>query len=141
MAHGIFAKLTKYATSNKVRSQEAKAVLPEICRKAFAIALLFRSTKTEYVWLQRPSRHEHVPETEWEPVGSVQYPDIATAKGDFKIVFGAVAKGAGQTGKFQDEPYFLRKDEVLLGPFKDLADSVGTTVSGEKVKGHSRWLW
>jgi hypothetical protein len=113
------SSLSHFSTDElRRRAPEMKAMLEDICEHALKIALLFRETKVEYKWMQLnlPSNltedNTEVLDNPHLELAEVHSPD------DFKTVFGGVLKGGAPTRSGDDEPIVLRKNEVILGPFK-----------------------
>jgi hypothetical protein len=101
------------------RAPEMKAMLEDICEHSLRIALLFRETKVEYKWMQLNLPSDlNDDNTEVLDNLHIELSDVRTPD-DFKTVFGGVLKG--NTSKARsggEEPILLRKNEVILGPFK-----------------------
>jgi hypothetical protein len=118
----ISKKLTPFlpwGISSKSRGDDLKSALWEICEQARQIALLFRGNKIEYVWMQRLNYYQDIPldDDKAEIVGSMGNTSVEDAKDEVMMIFGGVVKGGGLSGSIRSEMHFLRKSEVLLGPF------------------------
>jgi hypothetical protein len=118
----INKKLTPFlpwGITSKSRSEDLKSALSEICEQARQIALLFRSNKTEYVWMQPLGYYKDIflDNDKVEIVGSMGPKSMKDGNDEMMMVFGGVIKGGGISGSIRSEMHFLRKCEVLLGPF------------------------
>ena len=132
----IYRNAAKDIRDGRRQEEDQTALLKDICAQAFRIALLFRGTKTEYVWSQKGAMA--VDESEVEVLGTNGYPSLNCPES--KIVFGAVIKGVGSSGRISEESYCLRKREIILGPFDSPRNAAATTTiaSNRRVPLHSR---
>lgn len=121
MASRLYSKLAPYwhysPQELKRKSIETKNALVDIYRHAFRVAMMFRTAKVEYRWLQRDRENfRPLKPEEVDLFASAGYKTFEEAKGDFRTVFGEVVKGSGPSGIISEESRLLRKCSVLLGP-------------------------
>ncbi|KAI0539553.1 hypothetical protein GGR58DRAFT_464009 [Xylaria digitata] len=107
--------LHQHSAASKKRgsSNQPPGELIEICKTAYNIALIFRSSRIEYCWMQMAKTTE-VLLREAEILGT-----IGVSQSDphcvERIIFGEVIRGNRNTGKLEDGSTQLLKASVVIG--------------------------
>jgi hypothetical protein len=94
-----------------------RIMLLDISEKAYRIALIFRSSRTEYLWLQKGETQLDETQVEVLEAAPIHETYRAPTSRLDRTVFGAVVKGGGVSGTIEEEATVLRKSQVLLWPF------------------------
>lgn len=85
----------------------------QICKTAYHLALLFRSSRVDYEW-QQVINPSHLPSQDLDILGTLgpsqKQPFIAT-----DIVFGGVVRGNRDTGKLRDGATTILPHSVVIG--------------------------
>ncbi|KAF2102250.1 hypothetical protein NA57DRAFT_73681 [Rhizodiscina lignyota] len=121
MVHPLHEQLAPFIYPDEVSSRACEASVQvevcKICEQAYKVALLFRRAKTEFAWMQKTVNvlegcHIRV-------YSSEGLKSFAEAKevNQIRVVFGALAKGYGKSGRLKEGFKVLRRGDVLLGPF------------------------
>ncbi|TGJ87934.1 hypothetical protein E0Z10_g853 [Xylaria hypoxylon] len=87
--------------------------LIELCKTAYDIALLFRSSRIEYRWMQMATGAD-VPDYGAEVLGTMGVSQLEPHRVE-RIIFGEVIRGNRNTGKLEDGSMQLLKASVVIG--------------------------
>lgn len=86
--------------------------LIELCKTAYNIGLLFRSSRIEYRWMQMPD--SDVSPHDAEVLGTTGVLQSEEHRVD-RIIFGGVIRGNRNTGKLEDGSTPLLRAGVVIG--------------------------
>lgn len=101
-----------YASENRGDRAKTPDDFIQICKTAYHLALLFRSSRVDYEW-QQVINPSHLPSQDLDILGTLgpsqREPFIAT-----DIVFGGVVRGNRNTGKLRDGATTILSHSVVI---------------------------